>query len=63
MPEGRSQAETPFRALLESAPDAMVIADPQGRIVLINAQTERLFGYARDELLGQPKEHPTRPDA
>ena len=56
MPEGRNQAETRFRALLESAPDAMVIADPQGRIVLINAQTERLFGYARDELLGQPVE-------
>lgn len=45
-----------FRALLEAAPDAMVIADAKGRITLINAQTETLFGYRRDELLGQPVE-------
>jgi len=45
-----------FRALLEAAPDAMVIADAKGRITLINAQTEMLFGYRRDELLGQPVE-------
>jgi PAS domain S-box-containing protein len=45
-----------FRALLEAAPDAMVIADGQGRIALVNAQAERLFGYARDELVGQPVE-------
>jgi PAS domain S-box-containing protein len=42
-----------YRGLLEAAPDAIVIADAQGRIVLINASTERLFGYRRDELVGQ----------
>lgn len=45
-----------FGALLESAPDAMVIVDSAGRIVLVNSQTENLFGYQRDELLGQTVE-------
>jgi PAS domain S-box-containing protein len=46
----------PFGAYLESAPDAVVIIGPEGQIVFVNAQTERLFGFARRELLGQPVE-------
>jgi diguanylate cyclase (GGDEF)-like protein/PAS domain S-box-containing protein len=42
-----------YRGLLEAAPDAMVISDAKGRIVLVNAATERLFGYQSNELIGQ----------
>jgi PAS domain S-box-containing protein len=42
--------------LLEAAPDAMVCVDAAGRIVLVNAEAERLFGYPREDLAGQPVE-------
>jgi PAS domain S-box-containing protein len=42
--------------LLEAAPDSMIVATADGRILLVNGQTERLFGYLREELLGQPVE-------
>jgi PAS domain S-box-containing protein len=52
----RKRIEERLRRLLDSAPDAMVIAGKDGRIVLVNTQTEKLFGYKREELLGQPVE-------
>ncbi len=52
----RTHAERKFRDLLEAAPDAMVIVNKAGRIQIVNAQTEYLFGYGRKELVGQPVE-------
>lgn len=52
----RGKADRKFRGLLEAAPDAMVIVDQQGTVVLINSQTEKLFGYTRQQLLGQSVE-------
>ena len=47
------QMESRYRGLLEAAPDAMVVVDQSGAIVLLNVQAEKQFGYRRDELLGQ----------
>ncbi|CAE6947937.1 hypothetical protein R70211_06086 [Paraburkholderia domus] len=42
-----------FRQVVEAAPSAMVMADGDGLIVLVNAQTEKIFGYSREELFGR----------
>jgi len=54
----RTEIEVPadLTDFLEAAPDATVVADAEGRIVRVNAQTERLFGYRREEMLGQQVE-------
>lgn len=49
----RRKAEEKFRSLLEAAPDAIVIVNSKGEIVIVNTQTEHLFGYHRHELLGK----------
>ncbi|MEX3946120.1 PAS domain-containing protein, partial [Paraburkholderia sp. BR10937] len=49
----RRRQEERFRQVVEAAPNAMVMVDHDGRIVLVNAQTEKLFGYPRNELIGQ----------
>jgi len=56
------EAERRFRMLLEAAPDAVVISDVDGSIVVVNARAEELFGHGREELLSRPVEtliHPT----
>jgi PAS domain S-box-containing protein len=54
--ETMRDAEKRFRGLVDAAPDAVVLADEAGTIVLVNSQTEELFGYEREALIGQPIE-------
>jgi PAS domain S-box-containing protein len=52
----RKRAEEHYRRLLDAAPDAIVIVNGKGEIVLINTQAEQLFGWSRQELRGRPVE-------
>src|SRR5271166_5480800 len=55
-PEGESAGERRFQLVVEAAPNAMVMIDQAGKIVMVNTQAERVFGYSRTELVGQPVE-------
>ena len=46
-------SDLPFRELVDAAPDGVIVCDQDGRIVLVNAEAERMFGYERDELVGK----------
>jgi PAS domain S-box-containing protein len=50
----RKQAQDRFRLVVEASPTGIVLVDAQGHIVLVNARAEKLFGYGREELIGQP---------
>jgi len=54
--EALQKSEKKFRWVMEAAPDAIVVVDQEGGIVLVNAQAEKMFGYSQNELLGKPLE-------
>jgi len=54
--ERRNRSERNFRGLIEAAPDAILVIDSEGRIIKVNDEAERMFGYARDALLGRDVE-------
>src|SRR5262249_55284336 len=54
--ESLRRSEATARAFLESASESVIVADPTGRIALVNSRTESMFGYSRDELIGQAVE-------
>ena len=55
-PKGESASEGSFRIIFEAAPNAIVMIDRAGKMVMVNTQAERVFGYSRAELVGQPVE-------
>ncbi|MEE9254412.1 MAG: PAS domain S-box protein [Pseudomonadales bacterium] len=55
-PVSVQEAEPLFRSLMEAAPDPMIVADLDGHIILVNRRCEQVFGYEREELVGQPVE-------
>lgn len=54
--EALKESEEKFRTLLEAAPQAILVTDDEGKIAIINAMVEKVYGYKRDELIGQPIE-------
>src|SRR5262249_12334611 len=52
----RKRAEDRFRLVVEAAPNAIVMVNAEGSIVLVNSRAEQTFGYSREELVGQPVE-------
>jgi len=56
IPKGESASERRLRLVVEAAPNSMVMVDRAGKIVMVNTQVERVFGYSRAELVGQPVE-------
>src|ERR1700733_5473116 len=54
--EPNNVSENRLRLVIEASPSGMIMVDDQGKITLVNSQVEKLFGYTREELLGQPIE-------